>query len=171
MRAITWLKWLMVILVSGFVFAIGMASVPDPIAIPVSPSLPAEEVRPRGPVGVSLVLETRRSDERMYYMGAEGLILGLRNPDLVVHKGDLVSLTLINGLDTVSDIAVPTFGVESGLLIGRGARTTMVFTPGKVGDFLYASTFPELRAEGLIGRFVVEPAGDIPQPMARVPRR
>src|SRR6478735_11358581 len=50
-----------------------------------------------GMPNASFTLRTGVAGGKMVYIGKGGAIDGLINPDLIVHEGDIVQITLING--------------------------------------------------------------------------
>ena len=117
---------------------------------------------PHGNMGVhgradeSFTLRTGIADGKMVYIGRGGTIDGKVNPDLVVHEGDQVEVTLINGEGAEHDIVFPDFRSVSPHVTGRGASATVSFRVGSAGSFEYFCDLPGHRDAGMEGHVKVE---------------
>jgi nitrite reductase (NO-forming) len=109
-----------------------------------------------GKADVSFTLRTGIADGKMVFIGRGGAIDGKVNPDLVVHEGDQVEVTLINGEGAEHDIVFREFHAASPHVIGRGASATMSFRVGSAGSFEYFCDLPGHREAGMEGRVKVE---------------
>lgn len=104
----------------------------------------------------SFTLRTGIADGKMVFIGRGGAIDGKVNPDLVVHEGDLVEVTLINGEGAEHDVVFPDFHASTPHVIGRGASATISFRVGSAGSFPYFCDLPGHRDAGMEGRISVE---------------
>jgi nitrite reductase (NO-forming) len=76
----------------------------------------------------------------------------------MVHEGDLVQITLINGEGAEHDIALPDMRATSQHVIGPGASSTISFHADNLGSFTYFCTLPGHREAGMEGLLKVEVA-------------
>jgi len=88
----------------------------------------------------------------------------LPGPVLVVNQGDLVTITLTNGLAEATSLEVPGQGLPPDLAgIAPAASKAYTFTASAVGTYLYqAGPLPAAQHQvpmGLYGALVVRPAG------------
>jgi nitrite reductase (NO-forming) len=104
---------------------------------------------------VKYTLRSGISEGRMAFIGVGGTIEGKANPVLSAAIGQVVQVTLINGEGAEHDVVFPTQDARSSRVVGKGASSTIAFTPQKTGDFLYYCTVPGHRASGMEGHFVV----------------
>lgn len=104
-------------------------------------------------------LRTGVANGKMVYIGKGGDIDGKINPDLVVHEGDVVQLTLINGEGAEHDIAIPDVHAASQHVVGPGASSAITFHAMSLGSFVYFCTLPGHREAGMEGKLKVERAG------------
>lgn len=95
---------------------------------------------------------------KMVYVGKGGNIDGKVNPTLVVHEGDIVQVTLINGEGAVHNITLPDMHASSQQVSGHGASSTLVFHAMNIGSFPYFCTTAGHRESGMEGMLKVEPA-------------
>ncbi|MEW6596795.1 MAG: copper-containing nitrite reductase [Pseudomonadota bacterium] len=111
-----------------------------------------------GMPNASYTLRTGVAGGKMVYIGKGGEIEGKVNPDLVVHEGDIVQITLINGEGAEHDIAIPEEHAQSQHVNGPGASSTITFHAMSAGSFVYFCTLPGHREAGMEGRLKVERA-------------
>ncbi len=109
-----------------------------------------------GRADATFTLRTGIADGKMVYIGRGGEIDGKVNPELVVHEGNLVQVTLINGEGAEHDISFPDFRTTSPHVVGRGASTTVSFQVGSAGTFTYLCDLPGHMQAGMEGRIRVE---------------
>ncbi len=81
---------------------------------------------------------------------------GKVNPDLVVHEGQLVEITLINGEGAEHDVVFPEFRAASPHVVGKDASATISFQVGSAGSFDYFCDLPGHREAGMEGHIKVE---------------
>lgn len=62
---------------------------------------------------VSYVLTSGMKGEKRLFVGADGKIKDVENPDLFVNEWDVVEITLINGDNLNHHIAIPSFHILS----------------------------------------------------------
>lgn len=112
---------------------------------------------------VTFTLETTLGEKGLGFLGKGGDIDGQFNPTLVVPKGAVVQITLVNGDGMEHDISVPDFKATSERVTGKGATSTIVFKADKVGEFPYYCTVPGHREAGMEGVIrVVEETAEAP---------
>jgi nitrite reductase (NO-forming) len=132
---------------------------------PPSAAMPAMgQVMPNA----SFTLRSGIAQGKMVFIGSGGAIDGQVNPTLVVHEGDMVQVTLINGEGAEHDVTVPDFHAASQRVVGRGASSTFVFRASDIGTFPYFCSVPGHRAAGMEGQIRVEPRAPIGAPRAAV---
>ncbi len=100
---------------------------------------------------VSFTLETSLGPKGLGFLGKGGDIDGQLNPTLVVPKGAVVQITLVNGDGIEHDVAFPDFDAHSDHIGQKGASSTFVFRADKVGEFPYYCTVPGHREAGMEG--------------------
>jgi nitrite reductase (NO-forming) len=106
---------------------------------------------------VRYTLRSGIAEGRMVYLGVGGAIDGQVNPVLSAAEGQVVQLTLINGEGAEHDIFFPDQDARSPRITGRGASTTIAFSPRRAGDFIYYCSVPGHQLAGMQGQFVVTP--------------
>jgi plastocyanin len=106
----------------------------------------------------SFRLLTGIAQGKMVFIGKGGEIDGQVNPTLVVHEGDVVLVTLINGEGVEHDIVIPDLHASSQRWDGPGASSTLVFHATDIGAFAYFCSVPGHREAGTEGLLKVEPA-------------
>lgn len=127
----------------------------------LSPIARAEETSAstvRGSGNVSFTLVTGIAHGKMVFIGKGGAIDGQVNPTLVVHEGDVVQVTLINGEGAEHDIVFPDVHASSQRVFGRGASSTLVIHAADIGSFAYFCSVPGHREAGMEGVLKVERA-------------
>ena len=137
------------------IFALLMAAPVHAQEGPVAPSgTVAHSAAPRE---ASFTLRTGISQGRMVFIGSGGDIDGQVNPALMVHEGETVQITLINGEGAEHDIVLDDFAARSNRVIAQGASSTLSFKADKVGEFVYYCSVLGHRAAGMEGRIQVMP--------------
>lgn len=126
------------------------------------PALAQEQPTPgvahsTAPRAASFTLRTGIAQGRMVFIGSGGDIEGQVNPTLMVHEGETVQITLINGEGAEHDIVLDDFAARSNLVVARGASSTLAFSADKVGEFIYYCSVAGHRAAGMEGRIQVMP--------------
>ncbi len=111
-----------------------------------------------GSPNVSITLRTGIAKGKMVFIGQGGAIDGQVNPVLLVHEGEIVQVTLINGEGAEHDIVFPDVHASSQRVIGPGASSTLVFRATDIGSFAYFCSVPGHREAGMEGVLKVEPA-------------
>lgn len=119
-------------------------------------TMPHDQMGVHGRADANFTLRTGIADGKMVFIGRGGAIDGKVNPDLTVHEGDLVEVTLINGEGAEHDIVFPDFHAASPHVIGRGASISLSFHVGSAGSFAYYCDLPGHRDAGMEGRIKVE---------------
>jgi len=119
-------------------------------------TMPQENMAVHGRADANFTLRTGIADGKMVFIGRGGAIDGKVNPDLVVHEGDEVQVTLINGEGAEHDIVFPDFHASSPHVTGRNASVTISFHVGSAGSFEYFCDLPGHRDAGMEGRVKVE---------------
>jgi plastocyanin len=104
---------------------------------------------------VQFTLTTNKMGERRMFVGAEGKIKGVVNPNINVKAWDVVEITLVNGDDLHHHIAIPDFYIMSEVVSEKGKKTTITFVPFKSGEFVYYCLLEGHRQHGMEGRLVV----------------
>jgi nitrite reductase (NO-forming) len=117
---------------------------------------PHDAMSVHGRADESFMLRTGIAEGKMVFIGRGGAIDGKVNPELTVHEGDLVEVTLINGEGAEHDIVFPEFRAASPHVIGRGASATISFRVGSAGSFDYFCDLPGHREAGMEGHIRVE---------------
>jgi nitrite reductase (NO-forming) len=122
---------------------------------------PDARVAPEADPGarVEFGLRTGIANGRMVYLGVDGDIAGLINPDLVVQAGDTVYLTVINGDEMPHDLVIDVLGIRLGLVSGLGETTEVSFTVRSdwVGTYSYYCSVAGHRQAGMEGRLIIVP--------------
>ena len=93
------------------------------LSILLSPAARAEEIVSGRP-DASFTLHTGIAQGKIVYIGKGGAIDGKVNPILVVHEGDIVQVTLVNGEGAEHDIVFPDVHAKSQRVAGQGASGT-----------------------------------------------
>ena len=127
---------------------------PAGFAQPKTPTHAGMQVH--GRADVSFTRKTGIADGKMVFIGRGGTIDGKVNPDLIVHEGEQVEVTLINGEGAEHDIVFPEFRATSPHVIGRGASVTISFHVRSAGSFEYFCDLPGHRDAGMEGHIKVE---------------
>ncbi len=119
-------------------------------------TMPHDTMGVHGRADASFTLRTGIAEGKMVFIGRGGAIDGKVNPDLVVHEGDQVEVTLVNGEGAEHDIVFPGFRSASPHVTGRGASATVSFRVGSAGSFDYFCDLPGHREAGMEGHVKVE---------------
>lgn len=90
------------------------------------------------------------------FLGTEGDLEGVDNPDLVVKVGDVVRVVLASGDGMEHDFLIDELGVESE--ITSGEEVSVTFTVTEEGTFQYYCSLPGHLQGGMFGNFIVEAA-------------
>lgn len=132
----------------------------------MAPPVQAQEAPAAPPSGVahspaqtaaSFTLRTGISQGRMVFIGSGGDIEGQVSPTLMVHEGETVQITLINGEGAEHDVVLDDFAARSNRVVAKGASSTLSFSADKVGEFDYYCSVAGHRAAGMEGRIQVMP--------------
>lgn len=78
---------------------------------------------------------------------------GTRNPTLRANKGDIVTITIVNGELMVHDVALEKKKVKSGFVVEKGQTASVTFK-AETNDTYYC-TVPGHRAAGMVGKFQI----------------
>jgi nitrite reductase (NO-forming) len=149
-----------------FALAVTLLLVAPPAIAQEAPSAPGV-AHSTVPLAASFTLRTGIHEGRMVFIGSGGDIDGVVNPTLMVHEGETVQITLINGEGAEHDIVLDDFAARSNRVVAKGASSTLAFSASKVGEFIYYCSVPGHRAAGMEGRIQVMPgARDEMQSMA-----
>jgi len=89
------------------------------------------------------------------FYGMGGAIEGVENPDLVVNRGDRVTIILENGETNMHDVYVDGFNVGTDYVMTQGQTASVTFVADEEGTFPYYCTVQGHRAAGMEGRVVV----------------
>lgn len=95
------------------------------------------------------------------FVGLDGDLEGVVNPDLVVKVGDVVRVVLVNApADPMEhDFVIDEFGVHSDVLPSEGdegLEVSVTFTVTEAGEFQYYCSLPGHVQGGMFGKFIVE---------------
>ena len=121
-----------------------------------APAMNHEMGAVHGRADASFTLRTGIAGGKMVFIGRGGQIDGKVNPDLVVHEGQLVEITLINGEGAEHDVVFPDFRAASPHVVGKDASATISFQVGSAGSFDYFCDLPGHREAGMEGHIKVE---------------
>ena len=121
-----------------------------------APAMNYEMGAVHGRADASFTLRTGIAGGKMVFIGRGGQIDGKVNPDLVVHEGQLVEITLINGEGAEHDVVFPEFRAASPHVVGKDASATISFQVGSAGSFDYFCDLPGHREAGMEGHIKVE---------------
>lgn len=91
------------------------------------------------------------AEGREFFLEGEGE----GNPDLVVQQGETVEVTLCVTGGT-HDWVVDEFNIATDTLSAGDECSTVEFVADQVGEFEYYCSVGSHRAEGMVGRLVVE---------------
>ena len=112
----------------------------------------------QGPV--KFVLETSSSETGFVWIGIGGEIDGMVNPDLVVQKGQEVTVEITNRDGVGHTIEAFPFAGGSELVTIDGDTASITFIADQAGRFQYFCNIPGHREAGMQGALVVEGEND-----------
>lgn len=92
------------------------------------------------------------------FLGTEGELEGVDNPDLVVKVGDVVRVVLISGDAMRHDFRIDDLGVATEYTASQGDEVSVTFVVTEAGEFEYYCSEPGHQLGGMYGRFIVEAA-------------
>ena len=109
-------------------------------------------------IDAEFTLKTIAESGKLLYIGVGGDIDGIINPDLIVHPGTVVHITLVNGDGMVHDLFIPDLDAKSEYVKKIGEQTEIVFEIGDMqpGSYVYYCTLPGHRKAGQEGRFFID---------------
>jgi plastocyanin len=84
-----------------------------------------------------------------------GVDLAFETDEIVVNKGDLVTITFKNDGKLPHDLTIPEFGAKTETLDG-GKTQTITFTASKAGTFEFYCSVTGHKEAGMIGKVVVK---------------
>jgi len=141
------------VLISLFLF--GCAPLQEE-TIPVTPvdNLPESSTK----VDAEFTLKTIAENGKLLYLGVGGDIDGIINPELVVHPGAVVRITLVNGDGMVHDLFIPDLDERTEYVrqIGNQAEITFEIGDMQPGSYVYYCTLPGHRKAGQEGKLIVK---------------
>jgi len=105
----------------------------------------------------TFTLRTGVVDGRMAFIGVNGAIDGVVNPDLIVQRGERVRITIVNGDGVSHDLALPDLAAKTPLVSAKEQTTAVTFTAGAGSVYAYLCTVAGHRQAGMEGRLVVTP--------------
>jgi len=91
----------------------------------------------------------------MVFIGVDGEIDGMVNPNLVVNAGDTVRIVLVNGDNLPHDFSAPDLNVQTSLITTKGQKADPVFQADQAGEFVYYCTVAGHRQMGMEGKLIV----------------
>ena len=100
---------------------------------------------------VVITLRTGFRDGRFFFVNEDGEI----NPRIVVKRGEVVKITVVNGDGITHNIAVSGIGVSSPYISKVGDEASIVFKAEKAGEYEYLCTVPGHAQSGMTGKIVV----------------
>jgi nitrite reductase (NO-forming) len=129
-------------------------------------------------------LETGQSGAQLVFIGRGGDIDGVVNPTLMVEPGQVVSITVVNGVAVEHDLQIDELGVASGSINEIGQEVTVTFKADEAGRYAYFCSIPGHRVAGMEGllqvgeaaeaaeaQSIVRSPADLPGPLgARAPQ-
>lgn len=116
----------------------------EPAAEPASEGAPTADEQ--AVVSIALTAEGRD-----FFLDGQGD----SNPDIVVQQGDTVEVTLCVTGGT-HDWVVDEFDAATEVISAGGDCSTVEFVADQAGEFEYYCSVGNHRAEGMVGRFIVE---------------
>lgn len=88
------------------------------------------------------------------FLGTEGDLEGVDNPDLVVKVGDVVRIVLASGDGMQHDFVIDELDVATE--VTSGEEVSVTFTVTEAGTFQYYCSLPGHIEGGMYGNFIVE---------------
>ena len=109
------------------------------------------------PVNVEFALQTIMENGKLGYRGIGGDIYGMIKPDLVVHPGDVVHITLRNGDGMPHDLSLPDFDAKTEYVKKIGEQSEIFFEINNMqpSSYAYYCTIPGHRQAGQEGELIV----------------
>lgn len=109
-------------------------------------------------VDAEFTIKTIAEGGKLLYIGVGGDIDGIINPDLVVHPGTVVRITLVNGDGMVHDLFIPDLDEKTEYVRKLGEQKEIIFKVGDMqpGSYVYYCTLPGHRKAGQEGKLVVK---------------
>jgi nitrite reductase (NO-forming) len=104
---------------------------------------------------IAFTLQSSQGEEGLIFVGVGGHIDGVVNPTLNVEPGQIVEITLINGVAIEHDLRIDGFDVSTGSLTQEGEEVTIKFLADQEGSFSYFCTVPGHQAAGMEGQLIV----------------
>ena len=141
------------VLITMFLFACG----PKPQK--VDPAIVIDTTaKPTDSVTVEFTLRTIAENGKLLFVGVGGDIDGILNPDLLVPRGAVVRIVLINGDSMPHDLFLPDFDAKTEYVKKIGEQTEIVFEVSDMqpGSYVYYCTVPGHRQAGQEGKLIVE---------------
>lgn len=150
--------------------ALGLALIAVLVAVAPFTPTQARQSESSGPVGngqaaipipitpnKEFTLETIAEAGQYGFKGTGGEIDGMVNPDLIVHPGDIVRLTLVNSDGHPHDFFLPDLDTKTKYVTSIGDRTEVIFEVVGIqpGTYLYYCTVPGHRRAGQEGKLIV----------------
>ncbi len=120
------------------------------------PVVQAQAIDPDPANWVEYTLTTGMEGGRMVFVGVGGEIDGRVNPDLTVHRGGTIRVTLINGDGMPHDLVAPDFGAQTAVVSSRQETAETVFAAGESGEFAYYCSVAGHRQAGMEGKLLVQ---------------
>ena len=114
----------------------------------------AVAIQPTGNT-VSYTLETGLQDGKMAFIGKDGDIAGMTNPDLKANVGDKVVVTLFSGEGAEHDFTLDQLGLHTDHVVGKGNSVKLEFVADREGTFAYFCSLPGHRQAGMEGKFII----------------
>lgn len=135
-------------------FLIACASQNDtPAPVTVAEDQPATPMTSE----VAFTLKTIADNGKLLFIGVGGDIDGMINPDLLVPRGAVVRIVLINGDGMPHDLFLPDFDVKTEYVKKIGEQAEIVFDINTMqpGSYVYYCTLPGHRRAGQEGKLIV----------------
>lgn len=92
------------------------------------------------------------------FVGLDGELADVANPELRVKVGDVVEVVLVNGDGMPHDFTIEDLGVHSEQVASVTQEVRVVFTVTEAGEFEYFCSIPGHRQGGMFGKLIVEAA-------------
>lgn len=106
---------------------------------------------------VAFTLKTIADNGKLLFVGVGGDIDGMINPDLLVPRGAVVRIVLINGDGMPHDLFIPDIDVKTEYVKKIGEQAEIVFEINTMqpGSYVYYCTLPGHRRAGQEGKLIV----------------
>lgn len=121
-------------------------------------AVPVNGASSSDPAGsTAFTLQTGVVDGRMVFIGVGGDIDAQVNPDLTVHPGDTVRITVINADGMSHDLVIPDLDVASATMQSRGSSVEVEFSikDSQSGTYAYFCSIAGHRQAGMEGSLIV----------------